>query len=116
MEGRSDSSTTIPTKRKAGKGSWRKTETEGEDKIRRRGTGDNTGGVGSSRNRRNASEQVYNNASQEALSADERRVIGEYFPEFNKSEDVRHRTQVANTKSTYEKIGHYLEDAGIQKS
>ena len=50
VEGRSDSSTTIPTKRKAGKGSWRKTETAGGDKIRRRGTGDNTGGVGSSRN------------------------------------------------------------------
>ena len=79
MEGRSDSSTTIPTKRKAGKGLWRKTETE-------------------------------------QLSAEERRIIGEYFPEFNKSEDVRHSTQVANTKSTYEKIGHYLEDAGIQKS
>ena len=66
MEGRSDSSTTIPTKRKAGKGLWRKTETE-------------------------------------QLSAEERRIIGEYFPEFNKSEDVRHSTQVANTKSTYEK-------------
>ena len=59
---------------------------------------------------------MYNNASQEALSADERRVIGEYFPQFNKSEAVRHSTQVANIKSTYEKIGHYLEDAGIQKS
>ena len=30
------------------------------------------------------------------------------------NEDGRHSTQVANTKSTYEKIGHYLEDAGMK--
>ena len=55
VEGRSDSSTSIPAKRKASKGSWRKTEAKG------------------------------------ALTAEERRIIGEYFPEFNKSEDVRMR-------------------------
>ena len=30
------------------------------------------------------------------------------------NEDGRHSTQVANTKSTYEKIGRYLEDAGMK--
>ena len=109
-----------------------------ENNLRRRGTRDNSGRVGSSRDGRNAKQQEYNNASQGTLTAEERRIIGEYFPEFNKSEDVRfrtsleldeefgdawrnqqnedgrHSTQVANTKSTYEKIGHYLEDAGMK--
>ena len=31
------------------------------------------------------------NAKSNELSAEERRIIGEYFPEFNKSEDVRMR-------------------------
>ena len=43
------------------------------------------------------------------LTAEERRVIGEYFPEFNKSEDVRYRISDVNTNPTeaQKKAGNY---------
>ena len=77
----------------------------------------------------------------ESLTAEERRIINEYFPgafEINEENDVRfrtsmeldqeygaawrdqqnedgrHSTQVANTKSTYEKIGNWMKGAGLE--
>ena len=43
------------------------------------------------------------------LTAEERRIIGEYFPEFNKSEDVRYRMSDVNTYPTeaQKKAGNY---------
>lgn len=57
-------------------------ERKTEDNLRRRGTGDNSGRVESSGNRADASaEQKHaNETAQRALTAEERRVINEYFP------------------------------------
>ena len=43
------------------------------------------------------------------LTAEERRIIGEYFPEFNKTEDVRYRMSDVNTNPTeaQKKAGNY---------
>lgn len=58
-------------------------EPEREDNNRRRGTWDNSGRVGSFRNRRDAEEQKYNKEeSTQGLSAEERRQINEYLPGF----------------------------------
>lgn len=81
-----------------------------EDNPRRRGTGNNAGRVESSGNRADASaEQKHNDAAKQELTAEERRVIGEYFPEFNKSEDVRYRISDVNTNPTeaQKKAGNY---------
>ena len=56
--------------------------------IRRRGTGDNSGRVGTLRDRRDAEAEMPTQQSDiQDLTAEERRIIGEYFPEFNKSEE-----------------------------
>lgn len=61
-----------------------------EDNPRRRGTGNNTGRVESSGNRADASaEQKHNDAAKQELTAEERRIIGEYFPEFNKEDNSK---------------------------
>lgn len=79
VEGRSDSSTTIPAKRKASKGSWRKTKAEG------------------------------------ALTAEERRIIGEYFPEFNKSEDVRMRVNSQGNELTEGQTEFFANSKAVDK-
>lgn len=79
VEGRSDSSTTIPAKRKASKGSWRKTEAKA------------------------------------ALTAEERRIIGEYFPEFNKSEDVRMRVNSQGKELTEGQREFFANSKAVDK-
>ena len=81
-----------------------------EKEIRRRGTGDNSGRVGPFWNRRNAEAEMPTQRSDiQDLTAEERRIIGEYFPEFNKSEDVRYRMSDVNTNPTeaQKKAGNY---------
>ena len=78
--------------------------------IRRRGTGDNSGRVGSLRDRRDAEAEMPTQQSDiQDLTAEERRIIGEYFPEFNKIEDVRYGMSDVNTNPTeaQKKAGNY---------
>ena len=61
-------------------------EPERKNNNPRRGTWDNSGRVGSLRNRRDAEEQKHNNEeSTQGLSAEERRQINEYLPGFEES-------------------------------
>ena len=84
--------------------------------IRRRGTGDNSGRVGSLRDRRDAeAEMPTQQSSIQDLTAEERRIIGEYFPEFNKSEDVRMRVNSQGKELTEGQEEFFANSKAVDK-
>lgn len=84
--------------------------------IRRRGTGDNSGRVGSLRDRRDAEAEMPTQQSDiQDLTAEERRIIGEYFPEFNKSEDVRMRVNSQGKELTEGQREFFANSKAVDK-
>ena len=84
--------------------------------IRRRGIGDYLRRVGSSWNRRNAKPKMSTQQSHiQDLSAEERRIIGEYFPDFNKTEDVKMRVNSQGKELTEGQREFFANSKAVDK-